>query len=248
MASVSFLIFSWCYSYWLNLLKNGRSYRRNWVTCQGKSLFLVFSLSDLTVLCSSFLSACGARLVAAIRAALVKGRSSEDEVYAAADESAQELKEKIRQLYRNHKQAASEDRTGISPARVKYSSHSFRPFSLSPYILSKANFFWLCCTMIHWLTFAAVPLKAKGTCNQSRHRLQRPGYFEGASGTSRRRSTESTGSERGRPSLWGPACPQWRRRDFSPHNVQVKYQSLPVCPPLCPLCYQIGFCQSGWHH
>lgn len=79
--------------------------------------------------------------MAAIRAALVKGRSSEDEVYAAADESAQELKEKIRQLYQNQKQAASEDRTGISPARVKYSSHSFRPFSLSPYILSKANSF-----------------------------------------------------------------------------------------------------------
>lgn len=56
--------------------------------------------------------------MAAIRAALVKGRSSEDEVYAAADESAQELKEKIRQLHQNYKQAASEDRTGISPARV----------------------------------------------------------------------------------------------------------------------------------
>lgn len=49
---------------------------------------------------------------------MVKGRSSEDEVYAAADESARELKERIRQLHQNHKQAASEDRTGISPARV----------------------------------------------------------------------------------------------------------------------------------
>lgn len=91
--------------------------------------------------CFWICSACGARLVAAIRAALVKGRSSEDEVYAAADESAQELKEKIRQLHQNHKEAASEDRTGTSPARVMYSSYSFQPFSLSPYILYKANSF-----------------------------------------------------------------------------------------------------------
>lgn len=63
--------------------------------------------------------ACGARLVAAIRAALVKGRSSGDEVYAAADESAQELKEQIRQLHQKQKQAAGEGRTGISPARPK---------------------------------------------------------------------------------------------------------------------------------
>lgn len=110
-------------SYWLNLLKNGQPHcKKKMVPCQGKSLFfLVVFLSDLTAtVFSNFLSACGARLVATIRSALVKGRSSGDEVYAAADESAQELKEKIHQLYQNYKQTASEDRTGISPARVMY--------------------------------------------------------------------------------------------------------------------------------
>lgn len=68
--------------------------------------------------------------MAAIRAALVKGRSSGDEVYAAADESAQELKEQIRQLHQSQTQTASEGRTGISPARVTYSSFSFQPLSL----------------------------------------------------------------------------------------------------------------------
>ncbi|XP_036976991.1 PCNA-interacting partner [Acanthopagrus latus] len=64
-------------------------------------------------------SACGARLVAAIRAALVKGRSSGDVVYAAADETAKELRERICQLHQIQKQTANGGGTGISPARPK---------------------------------------------------------------------------------------------------------------------------------
>lgn len=63
--------------------------------------------------------------MAAIRAALVKGRSSGDEVYAAADETAQELRERIRQLHQGQKQPASGGEAGISPARVMYNSYSF---------------------------------------------------------------------------------------------------------------------------
>ncbi|TMS02995.1 PCNA-interacting partner [Larimichthys crocea] len=64
-------------------------------------------------------SVCGARLVAAIRAALVKGRSSEDAVYAAAEETTKELKERICQLHQIQKQTANGSGTGISPARPK---------------------------------------------------------------------------------------------------------------------------------
>ncbi|XP_073336731.1 PCNA-interacting partner [Pagrus major] len=64
-------------------------------------------------------SACGARLVAAIRAALVKGRSSGDAVYAAADETTKELKERICQLHQIQKQTANGGGTGISPARPR---------------------------------------------------------------------------------------------------------------------------------
>ncbi|XP_067346230.1 PCNA-interacting partner isoform X2 [Channa argus] len=64
-------------------------------------------------------SVCGARLVTAIRAALVKGRSSGDAVYAAADETAMELKEKICQLHQIQKQSVNGSRMGISPARPK---------------------------------------------------------------------------------------------------------------------------------
>lgn len=63
--------------------------------------------------------------MAAIRAALVKGRSSGDEVYAAADEAAQQLRERICQLHQSQKQAASAGEAGISPARVMYNSYSF---------------------------------------------------------------------------------------------------------------------------
>lgn len=64
-------------------------------------------------------SVCGARLVTAIRAVLVKGRSSGDAVYAAAEETAQELKERICQLHQIQKQSANGSGTGISPARPK---------------------------------------------------------------------------------------------------------------------------------
>ncbi|KAM9335066.1 PCNA-interacting partner [Symphorus nematophorus] len=64
-------------------------------------------------------SVCGARLVAAIRAALVKGRSSGDEVYAAAEETTKELKERICQLHQLQKEAANGSGMGISPARPK---------------------------------------------------------------------------------------------------------------------------------
>lgn len=57
--------------------------------------------------------------MAAIRAALVKGRSSGDAVLAAANETAQELKERICQLHHIQKQSSAKGgATGISPARV----------------------------------------------------------------------------------------------------------------------------------
>ncbi|XP_040886193.1 PCNA-interacting partner [Toxotes jaculatrix] len=64
-------------------------------------------------------SVCGARLVTAIRAALVKGRSSGDALYAAAEETTEELKERICQIHQIQKQTANESGTGISPARPK---------------------------------------------------------------------------------------------------------------------------------
>uniref|UniRef100_UPI003AAFA683 PCNA-interacting partner isoform X2 n=1 Tax=Centroberyx gerrardi TaxID=166262 RepID=UPI003AAFA683 len=64
-------------------------------------------------------SACGARLVTAIRAALVKGRSSGDAVYAAAEETAKDLKERICLLHQSQKQISNGTGTGISPARPK---------------------------------------------------------------------------------------------------------------------------------
>ncbi|XP_062299499.1 PCNA-interacting partner [Scomber scombrus] len=64
-------------------------------------------------------SVCGARLVTAIRTALVKGRSSGDPVCAAAEETAKELKERICQIHQIQNQTANEGRTGISPARPK---------------------------------------------------------------------------------------------------------------------------------
>ncbi|KAA8580328.1 hypothetical protein FQN60_005863 [Etheostoma spectabile] len=64
-------------------------------------------------------SVCGARLVAAIRAVLVKGRSSGDAVFAAAEETTKELKERICQLHQIQKGIANGSGTGISPARPK---------------------------------------------------------------------------------------------------------------------------------
>lgn len=66
-----------------------------------------------------FFSACGSKLVATIRAALVKGRGGGDAVLAAANETAQELKERICQLHHIQKQrGANGGMIGISPARV----------------------------------------------------------------------------------------------------------------------------------
>ncbi|XP_074553782.1 PCNA-interacting partner [Halichoeres trimaculatus] len=64
-------------------------------------------------------SVCGARLVTAIRSALVKGRSSGDAVHAAAEETTAELKERIFHLHQIQKQNTNSSGTGISPARPK---------------------------------------------------------------------------------------------------------------------------------
>uniref|UniRef100_A0A8C6V740 PCNA-interacting partner n=1 Tax=Neogobius melanostomus TaxID=47308 RepID=A0A8C6V740_9GOBI len=64
-------------------------------------------------------SVCCTRLVTAIRALLVKGRRSGDPVFIAADKTAEELKERIFQLYQNHKMTTDESMTGISPARPR---------------------------------------------------------------------------------------------------------------------------------
>ncbi|XP_070997454.1 PCNA-interacting partner-like [Oncorhynchus clarkii lewisi] len=64
-------------------------------------------------------SIAGVCLVTSIRAALLKGRASGDIVYAAADETAKDLKERIAQIHLSHRlQSASG--TGISPARPRY--------------------------------------------------------------------------------------------------------------------------------
>lgn len=61
--------------------------------------------------------------MAAIRAVLVKGRSSGDAVYAAAEETTKELQERICQLHQIQKQTnANGSGTGISPARVMYNN------------------------------------------------------------------------------------------------------------------------------
>ncbi|CAG5927379.1 unnamed protein product [Menidia menidia] len=62
---------------------------------------------------------CGARLVAAIRAVLVKGSANGEELRAAAEETAKELEERIVQLHQVQKGAENGSRTGISPARPK---------------------------------------------------------------------------------------------------------------------------------
>ncbi|XP_058481181.1 PCNA-interacting partner [Solea solea] len=64
-------------------------------------------------------SVCGAKLVTAIRATLLKGRSSGDALYAAAEETAKELKERICQIHQVQKQTANGSGTGISPARPR---------------------------------------------------------------------------------------------------------------------------------
>lgn len=172
-----------------------------------------------------FFSACGSKLVAAIRAALVKGRGSGDAVLAAANETAQELKERICQLHHIQKQSgANSGGIGISPARVSTTRsgteiHTVRvhghyltcspgvPFPVGAWNVSMISH--LFCT-------------AKGVHDQSRHRVWRPGHSEGADGSSGRGSSVATMSEQGRPAVWGPACCQWRRGEQLPHAVQVE--------------------------
>jgi hypothetical protein len=78
---------------------------------------------SLRVVCLS-LSVCGGRLVAAIRAALVKGRGGEDRAYAAIDQTARALKESIGQLHGGQQGGdANAVGTGISPARVMPVEH-----------------------------------------------------------------------------------------------------------------------------
>lgn len=62
----------------------------------------------------SFCSACGSKLVAAIGAAVAKGRSGGDAVLAAAEQTAQELKERICQLQHSQRPSGAAG----SPARV----------------------------------------------------------------------------------------------------------------------------------
>ncbi|XP_047245896.1 PCNA-interacting partner isoform X2 [Girardinichthys multiradiatus] len=64
-------------------------------------------------------SECATQLLATIRAALVKGRSSGDPVYVAAEETTKDLKERMVQLHQIQKQATNGDGTWISPARPK---------------------------------------------------------------------------------------------------------------------------------
>lgn len=95
------------------------------------------------------LSACGAKLVAAIRAVLVKGRSSGDAVYAAAEETANELKERICQLHLIQKQPANGSGTGISPARVMYNSSPLvRTFMQNPFNLLQLSAMWANSTLV----------------------------------------------------------------------------------------------------
>lgn len=64
-------------------------------------------------------SDCCTRLVATIRALLVKGCGNGDPVFIAADKTAKELKERFLKLYQNHEMMTNESTMGISPARPK---------------------------------------------------------------------------------------------------------------------------------
>lgn len=133
------------------------------------------------------LSACGARLVAAIRAALVKGRSSGDVVYAAADETAKELRERICQLHQIQKQTANGGGTGISPARVMYNLHSLSQRAIVLAIQSHKK----------PTPSSRCSSTAKGARNQSRHGVRRSGHREGADGSAGRRSVDASVSQQG---------------------------------------------------
>ncbi len=180
--------------------------------------------------CVLILSLCGARLVAAIRAVLVKGLSSGDAVYAAADETTKELKERICQLHQIQKQTANGSGTGISPARVMYNLCSpasqlqfwLLRLSSSPYIhanptSSSLTVSWQCTD----LCLCCCSSPAKGVRSQSCHCIRRSGHCEGADGSIGWRSIDSSVSEQGRAAVWGPARPQRSWGDLHPHVVQV---------------------------
>uniref|UniRef100_A0A673ZQ22 PCNA-interacting partner n=1 Tax=Salmo trutta TaxID=8032 RepID=A0A673ZQ22_SALTR len=73
-------------------------------------------------------SIAGVRLVTSIRAALLKGQASGDIVYAAADETAKDLKERIAQIHLSHRLQSARG-TGISPARPRY--HTVKVFPVA---------------------------------------------------------------------------------------------------------------------
>lgn len=103
----------------------------------------------------------------AIRAALVKGRSSGDPVYAAAEETSEELKERISQLHQIQKLPADGNGTGISPARVTMTAAStLTHVSSSPLTRSPA------CSSS----------SAKSVRCESRHCIRRARHGEGAAG------------------------------------------------------------------
>ncbi|XP_053719777.1 PCNA-interacting partner [Synchiropus splendidus] len=64
-------------------------------------------------------SICGARLVSAIKSALVKGCCNGDAVKSAAEEMGKQLTDRICQLHELQKRSANVSGTGISPARPK---------------------------------------------------------------------------------------------------------------------------------
>lgn len=89
----------------------------------------------------------------AIRAVLVKGRSSGEAVYAAADETTKELKERLCQIHQIQKQIANGSGTGISPARVMYNLCSaarnlYIWLSVSPQVHTSIHFM-LCELTVH---------------------------------------------------------------------------------------------------
>lgn len=106
--------------------------------CFADDYFSSFQNKCITTATVLLFSICGARLVTAIRAVLVKGRSSGDAVYAAAEETATELKERIRQLHQIQKQAVNGSGTGISPARVDITS-VLQPVGYGLHILAEAT-------------------------------------------------------------------------------------------------------------
>ncbi|KAK6487949.1 PCNA-interacting partner [Huso huso] len=61
----------------------------------------------------------GSRIMSTIKARLLKGRSSEDPLCAAAEETVQELRLRIKNIIHSQKEATNASAIGISPARPK---------------------------------------------------------------------------------------------------------------------------------